>query len=357
MKGVDFGGIKDKQVTRVPNDGNECAYPRCSMKNIPEGWPARFAHGDPTLWCHTACAQRWELEEPNFKQNQQPAVEEPQLPVCGAPHPELHDFTCSKPDHSQGPNHYHNDGAGHSWYMQPAQVETLKMQIAARNPQVQQEVPGDQVDYVGPEIVTPSGRNTAEPSIKLDASQWNAAQAEYDNGVVRDDHKCCEHCGPGGHAPHTAGCPVPEVQHVAEPAPEAEPVKGPGDPTREPGDPFAVDEADLRPPAEHEVFDVDSYAQARMKAEDPDPEWVPTPQELDGIKDQLDASPAARLPSFLPDLPDVVSDSFIGPAMAAEAISSPSQAVRLTLDLIAVLANHGIHNNDLVAEIMEWRAR
>lgn len=245
----------------MPNEGNVCAYPGCTLgRAIAEGAPARYALADPTKWCHKECADRWERF--GAEQTPEPVIDVDPI-LCGAPHPELHDFTCSKAQHP-GDN-YHHSGAGHSWYMEPGQVASLQDAIAKRN-QVDTNLaamteadnrgdkvagdqafmaaayaivepavhaPGDAVEATVAEYTGPSGRNTAEPDIKI--------SVEDPSGEVLDTHKCCKHCGPSGHAPHTAGCPADL-------------------PSWELGENIA-DEADTRPPAEG------SYAAARMQAD------------------------------------------------------------------------------------------
>lgn len=285
----------------MPNEGNVCAYPGCTLgKAIAEGAPARYALADPTKWCHKECADRWE----RFGAEQAaPEPEVPAGPPCGAPHPELHDFTCSKPQHS-GDN-YHHSGAGHSWYMEPGQVAGLQDAIAKRNAPLvlndlgSQPAPPEMVEtafadaqaaandapvpplprnakppWVTPkveevnfgEFTTISGRNTAEPDIKISVgpleealqiaentpafgdptrepgrvdggitpSGHGIAEPEDPTGEVPDTHQCCEHCNPNGHAPHSKGCPA-ELQGW------------------EIGKNIA-DEADTRPPAESTPF-------------------------------------------------------------------------------------------------------
>lgn len=152
MKGVSFGGVSDKQYARIPNDGTTCAFPGCTQgRAIAEGAPARHALGDPTLWCHSQCADIWERQGGTSAPAQTPAEE---APKCGAPHPELHHFTCSKDaDH---PEHYHNSG-NMSWYMEPPQVATLKAAVAAKYAPVTQ----DEVDQVAEELGLPAPNDVA----------------------------------------------------------------------------------------------------------------------------------------------------------------------------------------------------
>lgn len=162
IKGVNFGGIKDKQYTRMPNEGNRCAYPKCPQNGfVGEGMAARFAHNDPTLWCHKACADRWEVEEPGLNKTAPAVVED--KPKCGAPHPELHEYRCAN---DEGHGHYHNSGAGHSWYMEPAQVATLKAAVEAKYGKLD-----------APPVLSDPGSEPLDPAMVADAV------ADYETAV------------------------------------------------------------------------------------------------------------------------------------------------------------------------------
>lgn len=329
MKGVNFGGVQDKMYTPMPNEGTKCAYPKCpAMGVVNEGMPARFAHNDTTLWCHRACADRWEGEEPHRATKVEEPVEA--KPPCAAPHPELHDYICGL-DEGHGP--YHNSGAGHSWYMQPAQVLSMKAAIAQRNQAsgvvVEQTQPSAEelsIEYAatdlmsgGPGVATDDfsrSRNDLGPEwppvITADGADSNIIMTgptapgavEDPTKPLADDHRCCEHCGPNGHAPHTSGCP---------------PVEG----------------------VSKEVFDAE-IALARKTNE--------AFEFGEGVPPGLSEVIAAKR--------EEISAKLVDYSITKEQFDrQPSNVVKLTFELVGILKNHGIDNNDLVAELMDWRAR
>lgn len=195
IKGVNFGGVQDKMTARMPNEGNKCAYPKCPMSAIGEGQPARFAHNNPMLWCHKACADRWEAEEPGLKIEPEPV---PDKPRCGAPHPELHEYRCAN---DEGHGHYHNSGAGHSWYMEPAQVATLKAAVAAKYGPVTQ----DEVDQAVEEMGVPSSNDPSPNDIVAEEMQ---ADTELSGTALDDTHVAKPWVDPTNHLVREASADV-----------------------------------------------------------------------------------------------------------------------------------------------------